>query len=246
MNYKFVIAVCIGLSLRADGLADLKNTLEKLNNRQPIRAQVKGFVSSVTTEDKTPIQSSGSMEVVVDLNSNGVRIQWSQEDIERVRQESARGAKDPNSPSPLRGLMNSFSASLMDSLLAYSDNLNQLLSFSQLLTEISEQRNGQNLRKLTLKINRPMREADRKSMKSYVNELIIWIDENGVPVESEEKLALKGSRFLIGFERNSLTKRLLRRTGDRLIVVEYEDSNNNSISIMGSNKSQSKFVVTTN
>jgi len=241
-----ILVWMMATSLFGDGLADLKNTLEKLNNRQPIRAQVKALTSSVTTEDKKATQASGSMEVTVDHNSSGVRILWSQDDLDRVRDEAVKGLKNPNLPNPLRGLMNSFNATTMDSLLAHSDDLLRTLSVSQLLSETPEARNGQTLRKLKFKVNKPLTEANRKSMKSYVDELTLWIDENGLPVASEEKTELKGSRFFIGFETSSLIKRSFRRVGDRLIVSDFESSSSNAISVMGTNSSTSRFIVTVN
>ncbi len=247
MNYQLAImAWVIGTSLRADGLSDLKNTLEKLNNRQPIRAQVKAVSSSVATVDKKATQESGSMEVTVDHNSNGVRIQWTQDDMDRVRNESAQGLQNADLPNPLRGLMNSFNATTMDLLLAHSDDLLRTLSVSQLLNETPETRNGQALRKLKFKVNKPITEANRKSMKSYLDELTIWIDDSGLPVASEEKVELKGSRFLIGFESSSLVKRSFRRVGDRLIVTDNESVSSNAISIMGTTSNKSRFIVTVN
>jgi hypothetical protein len=175
-----VMIGCAGTLLWADGLSDLKNTLEKLNNRQPIRAQVKAVSSSVATVDKKATQESGSMEVTVDHNSNGVRIQWTQDDMDRVRNESAQGLQNADLPNPLRGLMNSFNATTMDLLLAHSDDLLRTLSVSQLLNETPETRNGQALRKLKFKVNKPITEANRKSMKSYLDELTIWIDDSGI------------------------------------------------------------------
>lgn len=247
MTYRIMILVGLITTLgRADGLSDLKTTLEKLNNRQPLRAQVKAVASSVSTEDKKATQASGSMEVTVDHTSSGLRIQWSQEDLERVRNEATQSLKSAESPSPLRGLMNSFNATTMDMLLAHSDDLLRTLSVSQLMSETPEVRNGQTLRKLQFKVTKPLTEANRKSMKSYLDELTVWVDETGLPLFSEEKTELKGSRFLIGFETRSWVKRSFRRVGDRLVVTDNESTNSNAISVMGTTSSKSRFIVTVN
>lgn len=247
MTYRIMILIGLITNLgRADGLSDLKTALEKLNNRQPIRAQVKAYASTVSTEDKKATQASGSMDVTVEHNSNGVRILWSTEDLDRVREESEKALLNADTSTPLRSLMNSFSASTMDSLLAHGDDLTRLLMVSQLVSETSETRNGQPVRKLLFKVNRPLKESERKSMKSYVNELSIWIDENGIPVASVEKTELKGSRFLISFDVSTLVKRSFRRIGDRLVVSEFESNNKNSVSIMGTTNTQSRFTVAIN
>ncbi|MFM8430038.1 MAG: hypothetical protein ACKN95_03440 [Holophagaceae bacterium] len=41
-------------------------------------------------------------------------------------------------------------------------------------------------------------------------------------------------------------KRSFRRVGDRLIVSDIENSSSNAVSVMGTNSSTSRFIVTVN
>ena len=109
-------ALLISLTLRADGLSDLRSALEKLKATQPIKARVKAEVSANVVDDSTPTTTTGTMEVLVEHNESGIEVKWTQADLQKVREEADKKNGNPNSVPILRQTMDSFEAALMRSL----------------------------------------------------------------------------------------------------------------------------------
>jgi hypothetical protein len=230
--------------LRADGLSDLRSALEKLKATQPITARVKAEVSANVVDDSTPTAATGTMEVLVEHNESGIAVKWTQADLEKVREEAGRKNGNPNSVPILRQTMDSFEAALMRSLVDQSDRLLRDLKSATVESEAKETRNGAPSRKLVLKLSRALSESEKKSVKTISTTLSLWVNDAGIPVYSEEKTDLKGSRFFISFDSTEGNKKSYQVVGDRLVVTQLETSSAWSVPIMGSYSHTNKFTVT--
>lgn len=244
---KFLLSILIFLGsnvLWADGLADLRSMLQKLQGQQPIQAKVKTIVFSENEEDKVKIKGSETMTITAEQTTSGLSIKWSQEDLLRLDKEVKENQKTPGRLSMVSRATNAFSAPLIKGLLSSSNSILRTLEDSKLTGESKEQWNGQAARLLVFSVTPTMSESQKKAMKSYAHTMKIWIDEMGVPLASEEKVDTKGSRFFISFSANTLEKELYKRVGDRLVITERESQNSSNVSVMGGNSSQTKFLVT--
>jgi hypothetical protein len=234
----------IPLTLRADGLSDLRSVLEKLKATQPIKARVKAEVSANVVDDSKPTTATGTMEVLVEHNESGIAVRWAQTDLQKVREEADKKNGNPNSVPILRQTMDSFEAALMRSLVDQSDRLLRDLQSATVESDAKETRNGAPLRKLVLKLNRALSESEKKSVKTISTTLHLWVNDAGIPVCSEEKTDLKGSRFFISFDSTEGNKKSYQVVGDRLVVTQLETSSAWSVPIMGSYSHTNKFTVT--
>ena len=234
----------ISLTLRADGLSDLRSALEKLKGTQPIKARVRAEVSANSTDDATPMTGTGKMEVLVEHNDSGIAVKWSQADLQKVREESHSKNGNTNSVLILRQTMDSFEAALMRSLLDQADRLLKDLEGATVQSEAKEALNGTPMRKLVLKLDASLSEAEKKSVKTITTTLDLWLNEASLPVYSEEKTERKGSRFFISFGSTETQKKSYQVVGDRLLVKQLETSNAWSVPIAGSYSQTNKFNVT--
>jgi hypothetical protein len=140
--------------------------------------------------------------------------------------------------------MDSFEAALMRSLVDQSGPILRELKTATLESDAKETRNGAPLRKLVLKLNRTLSESEKKSVKTITTTLNLWLNDAGIPVCSEEKTDLKGSRFFISFDSTEAHKKSYQVVGDRLVVTQLETSSAWSVPIMGSYSHTNKFTVT--
>jgi hypothetical protein len=240
----FACSLLIPLTLRADGLSDLRSVLAKLKATQPIKARVKAEVSANVMDDSTPTTATGTMEVLVEHNESGIAVKWTQADLQKVREEADKKNGNPNSVPILRQTMDSFDAALMHSLLDQSDRLLRDLKDATVESDSKETRDGASLRKLVLKLKRALSESEKKSVKTISTTLNLWVNDVGVPVCSEEKTDLKGSRFFISFDSTEAHKKSYQVVGDRLVVTHLETSSAWSVPIAGSYSHTNKFTVT--
>jgi hypothetical protein len=234
----------IPLTVRADGLADLRSALEKLKATQPIKARIKAEISANVVDDSTPTTATGTMEVLVEHDESGIVVKWSQADLQRVREEADKKNGNPNNVPILRQTMDSFEAALMRSLVDQSGPILRELKTATVESDAKETRNGAPLRKLVLKLNRALSESEKKSVKTITTTLSLWLNDAGLPVCSEEKTDLKGSRFFISFDSTEANKKSYQVVGDRLVVTQLETSSAWSVPIMGSYSHTNKFTVT--
>jgi hypothetical protein len=239
-----VCSLLISFTVRADCLSDLRSALEKLKATQPITARVKAEVSANVVDDSKPTTATGTMEVVVEHNESGIAVRWTQSDLQKVREESDKKNGSPNNVPILRQTMDSFEAALMRSLVDQSDRLLRDLQSATVESDAKETRNGAPLRKLVLKLNRTLSESEKKSVKTISTTLNLWINDVGLPVCSEEKTDLKGSRFFISFDSTEAHKKSYQVVGDRLVVTQLETSSAWSVPIAGSYSHTNKFTVT--
>jgi len=237
------LSLLLPLTLPADGLSDLRSALEKLKATQPIKARVKAELSANAVDDGKPMAATGAMEVLVEHNESGIAVKWSQTDLQRVRQEAEKKTGNPNSVPILRQTMDSFEAASMRSLLDHSDQLLQDLQGASLQSDARDTLNGAPLRKLVIKLNPVLSESEKKSVKTITGTLNLWVNEACIPVYSEEKTDLKGSRFFISFDSNEAHKRSYQVVGDRLIVTHVETTSAWSVPIAGSLAHTNKFTV---
>jgi uncharacterized protein YejL (UPF0352 family) len=237
-------SLLISFAVKADGLSDLRSVLEKFKATQPIKARVRGEISANIVDDSKPATASGSMEVLVEHNQAGIAVKWSQADLQRVREEADKKNGNPNSVPILRQTMDSFEAALMRSLLDQAGSMLQDLQSASVQSDARETLNGALLRKVVFKLNPALSESEKKSVKSISATLNIWLNHAGIPVYSEERTDLKGSRFFISFDSTETHKKSYQVVGDRLVVTQLETTGAWSVPIAGSLSHTNKFVVT--
>lgn len=237
-------SLLISITLKADGLSDLRLTLNTFSAKQPIKARVKAMVTSNQVEDNKPITASGTMEVLVDHDASGISVKWSQADLLRIQEEADKKNADPDSLSILRQAMHSSDAASMRSLLDHSHPILRDLRTASVQSDTKESLDGAVLRKLVFKLDPTMSESQKKSVKSMSVTLNIWVNDANIPVYSEEKTEFKGSRFFISFDSNELQKRKYQVVGDRLVVTQLETTSSMSASIWGSTSTTNKYTVT--
>jgi hypothetical protein len=231
------------LAAKADSVSDLRSALEKLKATQPIKARVKAEISANVVDDSTPSNATGTMEVLVEHNESGIAVKWSQADLQRVREEADKKNGNPNNVPILRQTMDSFEAALLRSLVDQSGPILRELKTATVESDAKEARNGAPLRKLVLKLNRTLSDSEKKSVNSITTTLSLWINDAGLPVCSEEKTDLKGSRFFISFNSTETNKKSYQVVGDRLVVTQLETSGAWSVPIAGSYSHTNKFTV---
>ena len=236
-------SLLIPLTVRADGLSDLRSALEKLKATQPIKARVKAEVSANAVDDSTPTTATGTMEVLVEHNESGIAVKWSQADLQRVREEADKKNGNPNSVPILRQTMDSFEAALMRSLLDQSGPILRDLKAASVQSDAKETLNGALLRKVVFKLNPVLSDSEKKSVKTISATLNIWINDASIPVYSEGRTDLKGSRFFISFDSAEAHKKSYQVVGDRLVVTHLETSSAWSVPIAGSYSHTNKFTV---
>jgi hypothetical protein len=210
-------------SLRANALADLQGTLQRLPGHAPVAATIEFAFADSTGDEKKPVTTEGRAVAAVALDAEGLRIRWSPEQLAAAMREQGEGAGKPNAPAPTLQAMGRLGAPQIHDYLNASRGLLHRLETATLLGEHSVDWNKQAARLLTFKIEPPLSDEDKKVIKEIDATAKVWIAADGTPLAAESTLRLKGRvMMVIGFEHTEKEQFTFACVGDRLVVTAHQ------------------------
>lgn len=221
-----VLAVT-GSASRADGLADLKGALPRLVSSQPLKARVSVQMHSNEGEGKEATSEQGTASLAVEDDVQGLRLLYGAELLERLRAEDRARERDPQASAPTGSLLRLLGARDVRSMTSAADALMSRLANASFRQESATTWNGQPARLLSFDLVAP------PDPKGYVKEsngsLQVWIAADGMPLESQSQLKIKGRAMVVfSFEVQNSTKTVYARWGDRLVATSLEQQQSGS------------------
>jgi len=206
--------------LRADTLSDLKETLRRFDNSEPVSATVEFAFSDRSGDEKKPQIREGRATARSDIGSEGLRVLWSAEQLAAAAKEAEAASGKPETPAPTREAMSRLSAAEIQDYLSAGTGLSRRLAIAKLLGEKTELWNGQSARVLSFELEPPLSAEDRKMIKEISGTARVWIATDGTPLAAESALSLKGRAMLvISFQHSEQERFTFARVGNRLVVT---------------------------
>jgi hypothetical protein len=214
--------------LCADGLSDVRATLQKLQSDQPLRARVEIKTRHSGGESDKQKQSQGTSVVMVENSADGLKLSWSPEQIRQSRKAAWAETSNPDAPQSDLATLKALEAGQALNLLDAADPLRRILEKAVLREDKRENYQGKPARLLVLRIELGLNEEERKALKSSETYLKLWLDSDGVPLAMERDIQAKFSKFLIGFRVHEHETREYQRAGGRLVVTRASRDNSGS------------------
>jgi hypothetical protein len=205
--------------LFADGLTDVRATLQKLQSDQPLRARVEVKTRRLGGESEKQKQSQSTSAVIVESGPEGLRLSWSPEQIKQSRKAAWAATNNPDAPQSDLATLKALAAGEALNLLDAADPLRRGLEKAVLREDKGETYRGKPVRLLTIGVELGLDEEERKALKSSEAILKLWLDGDGVPLAMERDIQAKFSKFLIGFRVHEHETREFQRAGGRLVVT---------------------------
>jgi hypothetical protein len=205
--------------LYADGLSDVRATLQKLQSDQLLRARVEIKSRHSGGESGRQKESQSVSTVIIENGPEGLKLNWSPEQIRQSRKAAWDEIANPDASrsdlASLRALEPGQALSLLDA----ADGLRRALEKAELREDKRENYQGKSTRVLVFRIDLGLDEEERKALKSNENYFKLWLDGDGVPLAMERDVQAKFSKFLIGYRIHEHDARQYLRAGGRLIVT---------------------------
>ena len=205
--------------LYADGLSDVRATLQKLQSDQLLRARVEIKSRHSGGESGKQKQSESVSTVIVENGPEGFKLSWSPEQIRQSRKAAWDEVTNPDIPRSDLATLKALEPAQALNLLDAADGLRRALEKSELREDKRENYQGKPARVLVFRIELGLDEEERKALKSSETYVKLWLDGDGVPLAMERDVQAKFSRFLIGFRIHEHDTRTYQRAGDRLVVT---------------------------
>ena len=205
--------------LYADGLSDVRATLQKLQSDQLLRARVEIKSRHSGGESGKQKQSESVSTVMVENGPDGLKLSWSPDQIRQSRKAAWNEVTNPETPRSDLAALKTLEPAQALNLLDAADGLRRALEKSELREDKRENYQGKSARVLVFHIELGLDEEERKALKSSETYLKLWLDGDGVPLAMERDVQAKFSKFLIGFRIHEHDTRSYQRAGGRLVVT---------------------------
>src|SRR4051794_18971252 len=205
--------------LFADGLTDLRATLQKLQSDQVLRARVEIKSRRSGGESGKQKQSESISIVIVENGPDGLKLSWSPDQIRQSRKAAWNEAANPDTSRSDLATLKALEPAQALNLLDAADGLRRALEKSELREDKRENYEGKPARVLVFRIELGLDEEERKALKSSDTYLKLWLDGDGMPLAMERDVQAKFSKFLIGFRIHEHDTRSYQRAGGRLVVT---------------------------
>jgi hypothetical protein len=214
--------------LFADGLTDVRATLQKLQSDQPLRARVEIKTRRLGGESNKQKQSQAISTVIVESGPQGLTLSWSPEQIKQSRKAAWAERANPDAPESDLATLKALAAGEALNLLDAADPLRRGLEKAALQEDKRDNYQGKPARLLVLKVDLGLDEEERKALKSSEAIMKLWLDGDGVPLAMERDIQAKFSKFLIGFRVHEHETREFQRAGERLVVTRASKDSSGS------------------
>ena len=214
--------------LFADGLADVRATLQKLQSDQPLRARVEINTRRLGGESDKQKQSQATSSLIVESGPQGLTLSWSPEQIKQSRKAAWTQTANPDAPKSDLATLKALAAGEALNLLDAADPLRRGLEKAVLQEERRDTYQGKPVRLLVIKVDLGLDEEERKALKSSEAILKLWLDGEGVPLAMERDIQARFSKFLIGFRVHEHETREFQRAGGRLVVTRASNDSSGS------------------
>jgi len=205
--------------LYADGLSDVRATLQRLQSDQLLRARVEIKSRRSGGESGKQKQSDSVSTVIVENGPDGFKLSWSPDQIRQSRRAAWNEVANPDTPRSDLATLKALEPAQALNLLDAADGLRRALEKSELREDKRENYQGKPARVLVFRIELGLNEEERKALKSSETYLKLWLDGDGVPLAMDRDIQAKFSRLLIGFRIHEHDTRTYQRAGDRLVVI---------------------------
>jgi hypothetical protein len=230
--------------LFADGLTDVRATLQKLQSDQPLRARVEIKTRHSGGESNKQKQSEGVTSVIVESGAEGLKLSWSPDQIKQSRKAAWAEIANPDAQKSDIATLKALEAGQALNLLDAADPLRRGLERAVLLEDKPDTHHqGKPARLLVLRIDLGLDEEGRKALKSSEAIEKLWLDGDGIPIAMDRNIEAKFSKFLIGYKVHEHETREFQRAAGRLVTTSVTKESSGS-GLGHSDESHTTIAVT--
>jgi hypothetical protein len=219
MKPHFFLLLAAPTLLCADGLAELRTGLKKLQSDQPLHARVELQTTRSAGESVSPKYSHGTGVMTIETGPKGLTLSWPPEQIRQARQADQTLAADPDAPVYNEGVLSALDAQQAAKLLDYAEPMRLGLENAVLLEDRTDSYQGQPSRLLVIRPDLHLVQELRKSLKTSDAAVKIWLNGDGVPRAMEITARLKFSKFIVSYKVDLHEIWEFQRAGGRLVVT---------------------------
>ena len=209
---------------RADGLADLKAALARLQAQTPLKATLDVKTTEKEGEGADAVQKQGEASIALEDGPRGLQVLYAKELLARMEAESRQLVRDPKAKTPTVWALGKLDSSEVLRMSSAANALGRRLDESVFKSEKADTFGGKPARLLTFTLPlSKLSEQQRKYVKEFDSTLSVWIAADGTPLGSATNTTVKGRAFVVvSFEAVDEDNLTYGVAGDRLVTLRSE------------------------
>jgi hypothetical protein len=219
-----LLAAAAAAPVHADGLADMKAALQRVDAVAPVKGTLEARTWRRTGEGKEAIEVSGLASVGVEDGPRGLSILYGKDLLARLELEKRARVKDPDAKAPLSNALEEVSPGNAIGYLSAAPALLRMLEKAVPKGERADTWQGKPVRVLKFEI--PMSTLPKEALKytkKFDASTEIWIGADGMPLASRMRQTMSGRAFVvISFEATVDESVNYALVGDRLVQARRE------------------------
>ena len=227
----------------ADGVSDLKAALARTQGTSTIAATFEAKTWRREGEGKDTDETTGAASVYFEEGINGLRMQYSRDTMVKADAESRAREKDGRAKTPVTNGLRAINSNDVRDMSWASQFLTRSMEKTSFKSERADTLGGKAVRVVSFELGRDkIGEKERQYVKKFDGSIDIWIDAEGVPLQSILRYVVSGRAFvLITYDGEYSEEFTYTLVGDRLIAVRKEIRNK---TVSTAEKSEEKTVRT--
>jgi hypothetical protein len=238
-----VAALLAPLGARADGLADLKIALARLQAQTPLKATLEVRTLERHGEGAEATDKQGQVSLALEDGARGLQVLYAKDVLTRLDAEARQLVRDPKARTPTVWALDKLDSGDMVPMASAAQALARKVDEAVFKAEKPDSYDGKPARLLTFSVpSSKLSEQQRKYVKDFDSTLSLWIGADGTPLASQTHTQVKGRAFVVvSFEAVDDTSATYAVLGDRLLTVRSE---NHSASSGAGEKGEQRVVRT--
>lgn len=210
---------------RADGQADLRAALARLQGQAPLKANAQARDWRRTGEGKEAKETQGQARISLEDGPRGLQPLYGRDLLDRVDAEARAAARDKSAPKPLAQALAQLGFGELHALSSAASALQREIDDARFKAETAESWGGKPARKLEFEGSvDSLSESNRKYVREFKLVLSVWIAADGTPLASQRHFDVTGRAFVVvSFEQHSDEQRAYAVAGDRLVATSDEE-----------------------
>lgn len=231
------LATCLTLAAlvaapaaHADGLADLKAALGRLQAQTPLKATLDVKTTEKHGDGADAFEKQGQASIGLEDGARGLQVLYAKDTLARMDAESRSLARDPKAKTPTVWAIGKLDSADVMPMASAAPALSRKLDEVQFKAEKADTVGGKPARLLTFTVPvSTVPEQQRKYVKQFDATLSIWIGADGTPLASATSTSVKGRAFVVvsfeALDENNCTYGVV---GDRLMTLRSENHTSSS------------------
>jgi hypothetical protein len=219
-----LLAAVLSSPARADGLADLKAALTRLQGSAPVKGQadLRTWHRSGEGADATELRAQAGAGL--EDGPRGLQVLYARDLLARLDEERRAKAANPQAKTPTVDAMAALQVNELQPLMSAAATLQRSIERATFKGERAQPWNGKPARMLSFETGLDsLSERDRKYVKKFDAGFDVWIGTDGTPLATKLHETVSGRAFVVvTFEAVNEEEQVFALSADRLVTTRHE------------------------